>query len=468
MSTVSLQQRPSVETWKEIEKTAFPNMKNSLVTGDNISQQQPEFLSLQSTPAAVGTSREIGKEGTLSVLMTGENTDTCSPWIQKEYSCDVLGLHDEIEDFYKYIRPRPCERRMRAEVISRVKKVITSKWPQAQVYEFGSYCTDLYLPTSDIDLVVFGEWVRLPLFSLEQEFLKSDIATKDSILVLDKTAVPIIKFIDKATKVKIDISFNQRSGIDSAQIILNFIQQYPLLPPLTMVVKQFLTQRQLNEVYYGGINSYSLVLMIVSFFQMHPRKHATDASSANLGVLLLEFFELYGRQFNYLKVGISVVNGGCYFSKDALGINGSGENGLLFIQDPLAPNDNASRGCYGFPQVKQAFEHAFNKIHLDVLSRERPAPAKPSILSSIVQILKEVDDYRNWIKKQWPGDEAPPPPAISSFVLPSFPPIGISPSPTLPPPLYVLSPQQLHQTGVNEMSDDTNSSSVGVLDVKQS
>lgn len=424
MSTVSLQQRPSVRTWQQIEKSAFPDMRKSLVSDDLT--HQPEYISLQSnednTTATSSTSMAATDEDGSAPkhLLSGKNTSMCSPWIQKEYTCDIMGLHDEINDFYEYIKPRPSERQMRAEVIDRVRKVITDKWPQAQVHEFGSYRTDLYLPTSDIDVVVFGGWVKLPLFSLEKEFQESGIAVKDSILVLDKTFVPIIKFIDKVTKVKIDISFNQESGIHSAALVCQFIENFALLPKLALLLKQFLTQRQLNEVYYGGINSYSLTLMIISFFQLHPRKHASDPASANLGVLLIEFFEFYGRQFNYMKVGISVNDGGCYFSKDALGINGTGENGLLFIQDPLSLQDNASRGCYGFQQVKQAFEHAFNKLHLDVLTREKPPPSRKSILSSIVLISKEVDEYRNWVDQNWAGDHVPlPQPAsISQFTPP--------------------------------------------------
>jgi len=41
----------------------------------------------------------------------------------------------------------------------------------------------------------------------------------------------------------------------------------------------------------------------------------------NLGVLLIEFFELYGRNFNYTNVGIRVKGGGTYFSKQEVGSN---------------------------------------------------------------------------------------------------------------------------------------------------
>jgi non-canonical poly(A) RNA polymerase PAPD5/7 len=43
--------------------------------------------------------------------------------------------------------------------------------------------------------------------------------------------------------------------------------------------------------------------------QLHPQR------GRNLGVLLMEYFELYGKNFNYARVGISVRDGGYYFPK---------------------------------------------------------------------------------------------------------------------------------------------------------
>ena len=47
---------------------------------------------------------------------------------------------------------------MRNDVVCRIKQIIISRWPEAQVEVFGSYRTGLYLPTSDIDLVVIGNY----------------------------------------------------------------------------------------------------------------------------------------------------------------------------------------------------------------------------------------------------------------------------------------------------------------------
>ena len=55
--------------------------------------------------------------------------------------------------------------------------------------------------------------------------------------------------------------------------------------------------------------------MVVSFLQQHVREDARSPK-ANLGVLLVEFFELYGVHFNYTRTGIQVKEEGAYLPKD--------------------------------------------------------------------------------------------------------------------------------------------------------
>lgn len=46
------------------------------------------------------------------------------------------------------------------------------------------------------------------------------------------------------------------------------MEVYPSLKYLVYVLKQYLLQLNLNEVWTGGISSYSLILMLVCFFQV--------------------------------------------------------------------------------------------------------------------------------------------------------------------------------------------------------
>lgn len=57
----------------------------------------------------------------------------------------------------------------------------------------------------------------------------------------------------------------------------------------------------------------------------------------NLGSLFVEFFELYGRKFNYDLVGISVRNGGKYFRKRDVQFDGgpARNQGSLCMENPL-------------------------------------------------------------------------------------------------------------------------------------
>lgn len=56
----------------------------------------------------------------------------------------------------------------------------------------------------------------------------------------------------------------------------SFMEEFPNLKYLVLVLKQFLLQRDLNEVFTGGISSYSLIYMAVSFLQVCIPIFSTD------------------------------------------------------------------------------------------------------------------------------------------------------------------------------------------------
>ncbi|XP_010853416.1 PREDICTED: non-canonical poly(A) RNA polymerase PAPD5 isoform X3 [Bison bison bison] len=308
--------------------------------------------------------------------------------------------------------PRPEEEKMRMEVVNRIESVIKELWPSADVQIFGSFKTGLYLPTSDIDLVVFGKWENLPLWTLEEALRKHKVADEDSVKVLDKATVPIIKLTDSFTEVKVDISFNVQNGVRAADLIKDFTKKYPVLPYLVLVLKQFLLQRDLNEVFTGGIGSYSLFLMAVSFLQLHPREDACIPNT-NYGVLLIEFFELYGRHFNYLKTGIRIKDGGSYVAKDEVQKNmlDGYRPSMLYIEDPLQPGNDVGRSSYGAMQVKQAFDYAYVVLSHAVspIAKYYPNNETESILGRIIRVTDEVATYRDWISKQWGLQNRPEP-----------------------------------------------------------
>ena len=109
--------------------------------------------------------------------------------------------------------------------------------------------------------------------------------------------------------VHIDISFNTSNGQEAASLVNKYLDIFPHLRQMVILLKFVLNCRGLNEVWTGGLGSYALTLLVVNFFQQHPRETAKE-SGENLGTLLLEFFELYGRHFNHEQNGIQVRNEG--------------------------------------------------------------------------------------------------------------------------------------------------------------
>lgn len=330
--------------------------------------------------------------------------EPCSLWKTRRYSPGMDGLHEEIVDFFNFMSPRPEEEAMRRDVVNRIERVIMELWPAARVEIFGSFSTGLYLPTSDIDLVVFGKWDHPPLQELEQALKKHNVAGPHPIKVLDKATVPIIKLTDHETEVKVDISFNVETAVKASQFIKSYLKKYTVLPPLIFVLKQFLLQRNMNEVFFGGISSYGLILMAISFLQLHPRID-TRRANVNLGMLLIEFFQLYGHDFNYLKTGIRVKNGGSYLIKEeTLNPLDCGDRPLLLcIEDPIQPENDVGRGSYAIHQVKQVFDLAYMVLSHGVSPLMRACPNKEydSTLGRIIKVGEEVLAYRDWTIKKW-------------------------------------------------------------------
>jgi DNA polymerase sigma len=54
----------------------------------------------------------------------------------------------------------------------------------------------------------------------------------------------------------------------------------------------------------------------------------------NLGILLIEFFELYGLVFNWEKLGISIREGGSYFDKRQRNWHKATAQPNMAIEDP--------------------------------------------------------------------------------------------------------------------------------------
>ena len=330
--------------------------------------------------AAAATAAEEAEE---EYWDPNENPRWCPPGTVerlRNLQSPLIRLHNEIVDFSRFLEPTEAEASSRTAAVERVRDVVKGIWPNARFEVHGSFATGMYLPGSDIDAVILDSGAKNPgvcLKALAIALARRDMAIK--IQLIAKARVPIVKFEEVESGHQFDISFDVANGPASAEIVRENMRRFPALRPLTTVLKAFLAQRGLNEVYSGGIGSYALLCMVMAHLQLHNTtckstwagSHgASDASEGCLGTLLIDFFELFGRRLNAEEVGISCGGKGPgFFKKRDRGMFEENRPFLWAIEDPQDETNDLGRNSYACRQVKSAFDHAFTVITAPVDSK---------------------------------------------------------------------------------------------------
>uniref|UniRef100_A0A7S2LG55 Polymerase nucleotidyl transferase domain-containing protein n=1 Tax=Skeletonema marinoi TaxID=267567 RepID=A0A7S2LG55_9STRA len=359
----------------------------------------------------------------------------------------LIKLHNEIVSFMKLMSPTPREEEIRTTMVQRITTLAHAVFGEGEceVLPFGSQVTGLALPGSDIDFVIrfpkkkdskSGDddleedltTASCPLqkiadavkteFGVKSE-LEMDIPDSNSnnssnsneqqegekehlsyLEVITQTRVPLVKFTIAPYNLDIDICFDQPHGPESADLMHRFMESMPPLRPLTFCLKYFLASREINRPYTGGIGSYLLQLMIVSFLQHRSRAdlnrgYGGSGQHFNLGSLLLDFLELYGLDFNYVTTGISVRHDGYYFPKGQLDKKEyfwqPNRPSSIAVENPLDPTMDVGAGAYRIQMISRVFDHAFKTLLAYV---SEPMEETDSILARILPPTEEMAKRR--------------------------------------------------------------------------
>lgn len=202
--------------------------------------------------------------------------------------------------------------------------MVTDEIPHASVLCFGSFAAGMYLPNADMDVVIVSNSFRttghkvicqtrtqLQRFS---EFVRSsNLGT--SVETIANARVPLIKFVDRLTGIRVDVSFENDTGILANDTFARWRKEYPAMPVLVTVIKQFLMMRGLNEVVHGGLGGFSVTCLVTSLLQNMPRvQNGELVPEQHLGEVLVEFLDFYGNRLDTSRTGIMMRPPG-YFEK---------------------------------------------------------------------------------------------------------------------------------------------------------
>ena len=121
--------------------------------------------------------------------------------------------------------------------------------------------------------------------------------------------IPVLKLSSKIG-VAVDITISaspQHTGLMARDLVLSYLQALPQLAPLVVVLKSFLRDLNLNDVYTGGLSSYCLVVLLFSFMRECEQY---GYSTKDCGHLLIGFFNhfLWRFESNLTHVDLSLIH----------------------------------------------------------------------------------------------------------------------------------------------------------------
>eukprot|EP00928_Gymnodinium_smaydae_P010268 TRINITY_DN13857_c0_g1_i1.p1 TRINITY_DN13857_c0_g1~~TRINITY_DN13857_c0_g1_i1.p1 ORF type:complete len:604 (+),score=155.99 TRINITY_DN13857_c0_g1_i1:40-1851(+) len=335
-------------------------------------------------PKAQGAFGELEK----IVDTTSAALNAPPPWfaIRDEASVN-LRLHEELLDFVAFVRASDAEMEARRSWVNAIGEAARSIWSGSQVQLFGSSSTGLCLPTADVDVTVTGLDADVrpttALKLLAERLLERGEVSK--IEIIQSAKVPVMKLQQQSTGLMADVIINRVDGLATSKFIREQIEVFPALVPLVLFLKLYLLQRGLSETFQGGMGSYLLVCVVLAFLQQHPSsKDPQLFATTTLANLLFDFFRYYGQEFRYGIQGISVLNGGSLFNREARGWNAKDRNGrpTLCLESPLETSVDIGSRCFKIGVIRAAFNHGYHVLGSYFINKEAPGKSLlcPSLL----------------------------------------------------------------------------------------
>lgn len=233
---------------------------------------------------------------------------------------------------------------IKSKVIEQITKLIQQAVANSTVEVYGSHATNLCLHWSDIDLVLIpyefnqNSGMRYPMDNYLQrvysELRRSEHSSWiSSVLIIENTSVPVIKIqcnfftsegatrnncagpfsvpddivfkypdiLSKPINIDITQMTDNHNGLECVQLVRSYLQESQIIEPMILVLKHMLKTWGYNDPYHGGLSSYALLLLIVSFLQF--KRKPNTISEVNLGETLLEFLKYYS-DLDTQRVGI--------------------------------------------------------------------------------------------------------------------------------------------------------------------
>ncbi len=266
---------------------------------------------------------------------------------------------------------------------------------------YGSFFSDLSIEGSDLDILVYYQkkTEECDFYRDLLTILKQNENEFENICPILTATVPVIKLQidirkeikdkniklkntsylgeDDLTKIKIDLTCSENEQeFQNSHIVMSYINksltEYPQIKSILLFLKRYFKQMNMNKNYTGGLCSYSLFLLVLSFCKCNKQCESSTK-------LLYYFMENF-TYFDYCNYYIDAEKDNCYILKEKNDNNTeksvSDENSSydtnyelyekeeIYIVDPITKN-NVAKSSFKVDEIILTFRKAFNLLYYE-------------------------------------------------------------------------------------------------------
>ena len=263
---------------------------------------------------------------------------------------------------------------------------------------YGSFFYNLSIEGSDLDILIYyhkkkeendfykdvlnllsqneNEFESIcPILTASVPVIKLEINIKNEIKDLKLKTTSYFEEED-LSKIKIDLTFTEiEQDFQHSNAVVSYLNKslidYPLIKPILLLLKRYFKEMKMNKSYTGGLCSYSLFLLVLSFCKCNKQCESPTK-------LLYYFMENF-MYFDYNNYCIDVEKDNCYILKDkkeynteksvsdensSYETNYENEKEEIYIVDPLSKN-NVSKSSFKVDEIILTFRKAFNLLYYE-------------------------------------------------------------------------------------------------------
>ena len=272
----------------------------------------------------------------------GERSKKTKQVFPAESSHRAVSTRDKyLLSFLWWLSPTKHENEVLLSLYQQCLACLQAVDPAVKLNIFGSFMYGVGTPSSDLDMNVTTSHPKLRSVRGIGAVLQRTHAFYD-IKTIRNAKVPIVKCKHRHTGVSLDFTLNNDSGERTGLCAKRILDKYPASRLIVVFTKYILRIKGLMDVSQGGISSFALCLLAVSYLKNAPR-------SCGFVELLTGFLYHYGYTFMPASMGVDIHRTSPATKPGDICAS------MLYVLDPTDTKNNVTKACRVFLQVQQEF-----------------------------------------------------------------------------------------------------------------